>query len=117
MSFDKLINKVHQAEDAVEAHERALGADLRQFKRSWRAMWTPGRIVIAGIVSGFAVGRSQPLHIAANSGSMLRVISTVSTLFAGTGARQAADEAEDAADMAAHAAVAADDTAPPTAGP
>ncbi|MBB1087115.1 hypothetical protein H4F99_01285 [Lysobacter sp. SG-8] len=108
MSFDQLIKKVHQAEDAVEAHERAFSADMRQMKRSWRAMWTPGRLIVAGLVSGFAVGKAQPLSVAARSGGLLRLVSVASTLFAGTGARQAADDAEDAADMAAHAARASD---------
>ena len=75
MSFDKLIVKVTQAEDALEAHERRVGADLRQLKRSWKATWTPARIVIAGVVGGFLVGRAEPLLCAARRGPGLRIVS------------------------------------------
>src|SRR3546814_7016824 len=68
MSFDKLIAKVTQAEDALEAHERRVGADLRQLKHSWKASWTPTRIMVAGVVTGFLVGRAEPLRSAARGG-------------------------------------------------
>ena len=57
MSFDKLLQKVEQAENVVEAQERRTAADWRQLKRSWKASWTPGRIMLAGLASGFLVGR------------------------------------------------------------
>ena len=60
MSFDKLIAKVTQAENAMEANERRVGADVRQLRDSWKAMWTPGRIVLAGLVSGYLAGRAEP---------------------------------------------------------
>ena len=104
MSFDKLIVKVTQAEDALEAHERRVGADLRQLKRSWKATWTPARIVIAGVVGGFLVGRAEPLRSAARGGSVVRIVSMLGTVFAGTSARQAATEAEHAADASEQAA-------------
>lgn len=97
MSFDKLIAKVAQAEDAVEAHERSVGADVRQLKRSWKAAWTPGRIVIAGLAAGFLVGRAQPLRQASRDGSVLRLVSLLSGLFASTTAASAAQDAEAAA--------------------
>ena len=104
MSFDKLIVKVTQAEDALEAHERRVGADLRQLKRSWKATWTPARIVIAGVVGGFLVGRAEPLRSAARGGSVVRIVSMLSSLFATTTASHAASEAEQAADSADRAA-------------
>jgi hypothetical protein len=52
MSFDALLQKVKQAETALEAQERQAAADWRQFKASWRAAWTPGRIVVAGLFAG-----------------------------------------------------------------
>lgn len=111
MSFDKLIVKVTQAEDALEAHERRVGADLRQFKRSWKATWTPARIVIAGVVSGFLVGRAEPLRSAARGGSVVRIVSLLSGLFASTTASHAASEAEHAAESAEQVA----DTVAPSA--
>lgn len=107
MSFDSLIQKVSQAETALEAQERQVAADIRQLKSSWRAAWTPGRIVIAGLVTGFLTGRAEPMQNAARSGSVVRLVSLLSSLFAGTAAQSAADEATEAADsahMAAHAA-------------
>jgi hypothetical protein len=100
MSFDKLIAKVTQAENALEAHERRVGADLRQLKHSWKATWTPGRIVLAGLVGGFLVGRAEPLRSAARGGSLMRAVSLLSGMFATTTASHAAEEAEHAADTA-----------------
>lgn len=105
MSFDKLIQKVTQAEDALEAHERRVAADLRQLKASWRTGWTPGRIVIAGLVGGFFMGRAEPLHVVvARGGGAMQLITMLSGLFAGdralaaaSGAEQAAASAEDVA--------------------
>ncbi|MBW3550659.1 MAG: hypothetical protein KY442_07505 [Proteobacteria bacterium] len=98
MSFDKLLHEVEQAEAALEARERQCAADVRQFRRAWQALWTPGRILIAGLAGGFLTGRAEPLRIAGRSGNLLRIVSTLSTLMASTGARSAADEAEQAAD-------------------
>lgn len=95
MGFEQLIEKVRQAEVALEAKERQTGADWRQVKSSWRAMWTPGRIVIAGLVSGFVVGRAEPFKKAAGGGT-LQLISALSSLFAGGSAQAAASEASDA---------------------
>ena len=100
MSFDKLVAKVAQAEHALEAQERRVAADVRQLKESWRAAWTPGRIVIAGLVSGFLVGRAEPLGRAARSGSVVRIVSLLSGLFASTTAQAAASKADEAVDSA-----------------
>ena len=104
MSFDKLIAKVTQAENAMEANERRVCADVRQLRDSWKAMWTPGRIVLAGLVSGYLAGRAEPIRSAARSGSVVRIVSMLGTVFAGTSARQAATEAEHAADASEQAA-------------
>lgn len=99
MSFDKLVAKVKQAEDALEAQERQMSADFRQFKASWRATWTPGRIVIAGLASGFLVGRAEPFkHVA--GGGVLQLISALSGLFASGQAQDAATNADQAAQAA-----------------
>lgn len=105
MSFDKLIAKVTQAEDALEAHERRVAANLRQLKASWRAGWTPGRIVIVGAVSGFFFGRAEPLKAVAKSGNAMQLITMLSGLFAGGSAQAAADDAEHAAEAAEDLAV------------
>lgn len=98
MNFEQLIAKVKQAEDALEAQERRFVADVRQFKRSWKSAWTPPRIVVAGLVTGFFAGRAEPLKFAGKGGSMMQVISMVSGLFATEKASEAAHQAEKAAD-------------------
>lgn len=105
VSFEALIQKVHQAETALEAREREVSADWRQVKASWRAAWTPGRIVVAGLVSGFLVGRSEPLRRVGGGGT-LQLLTALSGLFAGGSAQAAAGEAEQAAKKAEQTATA-----------
>ena len=107
MSFEQLVDKVRQAEQALEAQERRTAADWRQLKSTWIAGWTPARIVIAGFVGGFAIGRAQPLGKTTGSGA-LQLLSTVAGLFAGGSAQAAAGKAENAADSAQQTAAAVD---------
>jgi hypothetical protein len=100
MSFEALVTKVHQAETALEAKERQASADFRQLKSSWRDAWTPGRIVVAGLVTGFIVGRLEPGKKAARGGGLLQLLTALSGMFAGTQATAAAGKAEDAAQSA-----------------
>ena len=109
MSFDALIAKVRQAEDALEASERRTTAQWRQVATTWRSAWTPGRIVVAGLALGFLTGRAQPLKLTGNGG-LLNLVSALSSLFASAGAQAAADDASTAADAAATAADAANAT-------
>jgi hypothetical protein len=112
MSFDALIQKVKQAEDALETSERSTAVRWRELKLVWKDGWTPARIVIAGFASGFLVGRANPMKLA-SGGGVLNLVSALSGLFASGSAKAAADGAE----TAAHAADAAASTAsasPPT---
>jgi len=106
MSFEDLIAKVDQAEKALEANERRVAADWRQLKGSWREAWTPGRIVLAGLVTGFFTGRARPLG-RAGGGGVLQMITALSGLFASGSAQAAAGEAEHAANTAQQTAEAA----------
>lgn len=99
MSFDKLLRKVEQAEMALEARERQYSADMRQLKRSWRLTWSPGRIVVAGLLTGFLAGRRERVSTSDGTG-ILRVISLVSTMMASVNAKEASTEAEHAAEAA-----------------
>ena len=96
MHFEELIEKVKQAETALEAQERQTAADWRQLKASWRQAWTTGRIVIAGLLSGFITGRAEPLR-RAGGGGVLNLITALAGLFAGGSAQDAAGDADDAA--------------------
>lgn len=106
MSFGALIEKVKQAETALEAQERQTAADWRQVKASWLSGWTPLRIVVAGLVSGFVVGKVEPLRRSARGGSTLQLLSALAGLFAGGSAQAAAGEAEHAARTAEQTAAA-----------
>jgi len=123
MSFESLIDKVHQAETALEAKERQTGADWRQCKATWRSLWTPGRIVSVGLVSGFIVGKVEPTKRVVRGSGALQMLSAVAGLFAGGSAQAAAGHAEQAADTATQTAAAvapeavADPPAPPPSPP
>lgn len=93
-SFKQLIEKVAQAESALEAQERRVAADWRQLKASWKTGWTPGRIVIAGLVSGFVIGRIEPIKAGAKGSTIMQMITAVSGLVASAKAQEAATEVE-----------------------
>jgi hypothetical protein len=93
MNFDQLLRKVEQAEDALESRERQVVADWHRLQGTWRAAWTPGRVLIAGLASGFAFGRASRGSKGGGSG-FLRILSTVSGLIASANAQIAAHEAE-----------------------
>ncbi|PJK00291.1 hypothetical protein CO611_02970 [Lysobacteraceae bacterium NML03-0222] len=59
MGFHQLIEKVTAAEQTLQAHGRSLGANMRQTRSSWHAAWTPGRVLVAGLASGFLVGHGK----------------------------------------------------------
>ena len=103
MSFENLIQKVKQAETALEASERRTASRWKQLKLVWKENWTPGRIVIAGLASGFLVGHATPLKLA-GSGGVLNLVTALSGLMASGSAQAAADQAGEAANAADSAA-------------
>lgn len=117
MNFDQLIQKVQQAEDALEANERRMAANWRQLKASWRAGWTPGRIIVAGLGGGYLAGRLDPAKLLAKGGGLVQIFSMLSGLIASSSAQAAAGQAEKAATSAEEVVdtVAADATTPPAA--
>ncbi len=104
MRFETLIQKVDQAEDVLEESERRVAAQLGGLRDSWREAWTPGRIVIAGLVAGFVVGRAEPLRTIGKGGGLMQLVTMVSGLFASGSAQVAAEGAEEAAASAEAAA-------------
>ena len=103
MSFENLIQKVKQAEAALETSERRTASRWKELKIVWKEGWTPARIVIAGLASGFLVGRAKPLKLA-GGGGVLNLVTALSGLLASGNAQAAADEAGQAADAADSAA-------------
>ena len=81
MRFEQLRQRVERAESRVSAaSDRAQSGRLALFD-AWRAGWTPGRIVVAGLLAGFLVGRGQPLaHI--GGVRWLQMAGTVSSMLA-----------------------------------
>ena len=108
VGFEALVEKVRQAEAALEAKERQATADYRQLKSSWRLSWTPGRIVVAGLVSGFIVGKLEPAKKVATGSGVMQLLTALGGLFAGTSAQAAAGKAESAAENAQQTAAAVD---------
>ena len=60
MRFDDLVQRVHDTEHALELQRTHTGHSWRGLRTSWREGWTPTRIVLAGLLSGFVVGRVKP---------------------------------------------------------
>ena len=89
MRFEQLIAKVEQAEAALEAQGAPRRRRLAPAQGVVAEAWTPGRIVIAGLVSGFLVGRAEPCG-GRTSGSLMQLATMLSGLFAGGSAQVAA---------------------------
>lgn len=83
MGFDALLTKVKQAETALEAREREAVGRWRRLAGSWRAAWTPGRIVVVGLAAGFVAGRAKPLQLARGGNRVLALLRTLTPLLAG----------------------------------
>lgn len=99
MKFERLQHRVERAEQLVEGRAMQTQAHWRTLSQVWRDSWTPGRIVIAGLVSGFLAGRAEPLR-SMNGARWLQMVGSLSSLFATVQAATAADQATEAADTA-----------------
>ncbi|MGH8083539.1 MAG: hypothetical protein ACREP7_23390 [Lysobacter sp.] len=109
--FDRLQRRVGKREQLLEGRYQQAVERKDVLKKTWLAAWTPGRIVIAGLVSGFVMGRAEPVKIAVKSGTLMQMVTMLSGLFAGSGAQEAADQAADRASHAAREAGHAGDSA------
>lgn len=96
MRFEALQQRVARAEQRVERRAVHAQTQWATLKQAWREGWTPGRIVIAGLVSGFLVGRAEPLR-ALTGVRWMQMFTAVSSLVA---TAQAATPTEQAADTA-----------------
>ncbi len=116
MRFETLQRKVARSERLVEGRAEQTMLRARATKTAWRQAWTPGRIVIAGLVSGFALGRSDPSRALRKLGKVasprwLQAITAISGLVASLQAAIAAATAKDAAETAGDAAADAHEAA------
>ena len=99
MRFEQLQQHVERAEKRVELRGAQTSLHWTILKQSWKDGWTPGRIVIAGVVSGFLVGRAEPLRTLTGA-RWMQMFTAVSSFLATAQAAAAAETAEDAADTA-----------------
>ncbi|KAF1700888.1 hypothetical protein [Pseudoxanthomonas kaohsiungensis] len=103
MRFEVLRQRVERAETRVESCMDRAYSHRQVFREAWRRGWTPGRIVVAGLLSGFLVGRAEPLSKVGGA-RWLQMLGTVSTMLASLRAAAASEEAGEAADAAADVA-------------
>ena len=102
MRFELLRQRVERAESRVSACSNRAQASRLTFFDAWRRGWTPGRIVAAGLLSGFLVGRSQPLS-RMDGARWLQMAGTVSSMFAALRAAAENASAAEAAEASAEA--------------
>ncbi|WP_337243996.1 protein sip-5 [Luteimonas sp. gir] len=116
MNFEGLKTRVERAEALVDGRVVQTLDRHAALRSSWREAWTPSRIVIAGLIGGFAMGVSQPKRALRRLGKIggpksLQMISALSGLassiqatIAAVSAKQAAEAADASEDAAADAA-------------
>lgn len=111
MKFEALKRRVAKREQVLEGRLLKTREHWQDFSTTWRESWTPLRIVVAGLISGFVVGRSDPMRALGKLGAfggggakVLQMVTALSGLFASVQASTAADQAEQAADKADEAA-------------
>ncbi|MEN5426827.1 protein sip-5 [Stenotrophomonas pennii] len=103
MKFSVLRNRVKRCEQVVAVRLADTQDNWGVLSQVWRSGWSPLRIIIAGVASGFVVGKLEvPGKI--NGARWLQMAGSVSNLLA-------SGQAAFASAMAAHAAGAADDAA------
>lgn len=105
MRFELLRLKVERAERRVETGMDLARVHREEFGQAWRRGWTPGRIVIAGLLSGFLVGRAEPLSRVGGT-RWLQLLGTASSMLASLRAAAASVDAGASADVAAQEAAA-----------
>jgi hypothetical protein len=110
MRFEQLRLRVQRAELRVSSCTARASAHRHEFGEAWRRGWSPGRIVIAGLLSGFLVGRAEPLSKVGGT-RWLQMLGTVSTMLASLKAASVSEDAAQTADVAAGQAAVASQTA------
>lgn len=105
MKFETIKRRVERSESLLQGRAEQTMVRARALKHEWRAGWTPTRIVLAGLIAGFAVGRSNPGRTLDRLGKLgggrwLQAISSVSGLLAALQAAIAAFAARDVAETA-----------------
>lgn len=103
MKFEMLQKRVERAERMVELRAEQSVCEWESLKQTWRAGWTPARIIAAGLAAGFLVGQAKPMR-ALSGTRWMPLVSSISSLFASVKAAVAAGHAGEAADTAVETA-------------
>jgi|SRR5690554_748468 len=122
MNFTQLKRRVERSETLVDGRIRQATESHARLHRDWREAWTPLRIVLAGLVTGFISGRAEPEKALKKLGNIsgpgtLRLVSSVAGLVGSVQAAMTAMAAKDAADTADQATEAAAEANQAPAGP
>lgn len=106
MNFTQLKHRVERREALVEARIRQVGESHGRLRREWRQAWSPLRIVVAGLVTGFIAGRAEPEKVLKKLGrlggprtlqlvtSVAGLVGSIQTAIMAMTARDAAEAAE-----------------------
>lgn len=100
MRFETLRQRVERTEARVQRCMDRAESSRTELRQMWKLGWTPPRIIIAGAVAGFLVGRAEPLSKVGGT-RWLQLIGTASSMIASIRAAAASETAEDAAQTAA----------------
>lgn len=116
MNFEQLRQRVERAELLADGRTRQTHASWDALKLHWRQGWTPARIVIAGLVTGFVAGKTQPQASLQRIGKLagpqtMQIVTSLTGLMSSLQAAKAAFTAKKAAHTADDAAETADDAA------
>lgn len=107
MRFSALQRRVKRAEQVVAVRLSDTQHNWGVLSQVWQQGWSPLRIIVAGVASGFVVGRFEvPGNV--NAARWLQMVGSLSNLFAGAQAAFASAMAAHAADTADNAAEQAD---------
>lgn len=96
--------RIERASQVMDGRRSQLRQNMHQVRSTWRAAWTPWRILAGGLGLGFVSGKLDPEKAAAgvaaqvtSAPKILQVLTALSGLLAATKAQVAAAEAEFAA--------------------
>ena len=106
MNFEALKRRVERSERLVEGRIEQASAHRASLGRAWQQAWTPGRIIVIGLVGGFLAARARPWRAlgAVSATRWVQLATSVSGLVAALQAAWAAQMAESAAQEAEGAA-------------
>lgn len=121
MKFSTLRSRVKRCEQVVAVRLVDTQDNWGVLSQVWRSGWSPLRIIVAGVASGFVAGKLE-LPGKVSGARWLQMVGSVSNLvasgqaaFASAMAAHAAGTADDAAEQADAAAEKVDDAVNPTA--